>query len=107
MLSRNRVMERLDLISASIARLQRFAGMPYDDFIAGPDNAATIESYLRRSLEAVFDVGRHILSHTGGADLAGEYKSIARGMGDLGIVDRAMSDTLVMMAGHRNRLVRL
>ncbi len=107
MLSRNRIMERLDLISASVARMQRFAGMSYGDFIADPDNAAIVESYLRRSLEAVFDVGRHILAHTEGADLAGEYESIARGLGDLGVVDRAMSDTLVMMAGYRNRLVHL
>ena len=95
------------MINASVARLQRIAGMSYDDFIADLDNAAIVESYIRRSLEAVFDVGRHILAHTGGADLAGEYKSIARGMGDLGVVDRAMSDTLVMMAGYRNRLVHL
>lgn len=100
-------MERLDLINASVSRMQRFAGMPYDDFIADPDNAAIVESYLWRSLEAIFDVGRHILAHTGGADLAGEYKSIARGLGDLRVVDRAMSDTLVMMAGYRNSLVHL
>ncbi len=74
MLSRNRIMERLDLINASVARMQRFAGMSYDDFVA---------------------------------DLSGEHKSIARGLGDLGVVDRAMSDTLVMMAGYRNRLVHL
>ena len=106
-LSRNRIMKRLDLINASVARMQRFAGMSYDDFTADPDNAAIVESYMRRSLEAVFDVGRHVLAHTGGADLAGEYKSIARGLGDLGVVDRAMSDTLVMMAGYRNSLVHL
>lgn len=107
MLNRSRVMERLDMINASVARMQRFAGMLYDDFSANPDNAAIVESHLRRSMEAVFDVGRHILAHTGGADLSGEYKSIARGLGDLGVVDRAMSDTLVMMAGYRNRLVHL
>lgn len=107
MLSRHRIMERLDMISANVARMQRFAGMSYGDFIADPDNAAIVESYLRRSLEAILDVGRHILAHTGGADLAGEYKSIARGLGDLGVVDRAMSDTLVMMAGYRDRLVHL
>lgn len=95
------------MISANVARMQRFAGMSYGDFIADPDNAAIVESYLRRSLEAILDVGRHILAHTGGADLAGEYKSIARGLGDLGVVDRAMSDTLVMMAGYRDRLVHL
>ncbi len=48
MLSRNRIMERLDLISANVARMQRFAGMSYGDFIADPDNAAIVESYLRR-----------------------------------------------------------
>jgi len=100
-------MKRLDLINASVARMQRFAGMSYDDFTADPDNAAIVESYLRRSLEAVFDVGRHILAHTGGADLAGEYKSIARGLAQQGIVSEELGEKLTRMAGYRNRLVHL
>ena len=95
------------MINASVARLQRFAGMSYDDFIADLDNAAIVESYIRRSLEAVFDVGRHILAHTGGADLAGEYKSIARGLAQQGIVSEELGEKLTRMAGYRNRLVHL
>ncbi len=37
---------------------------------------AIAESYLRRSLEAIFDVGRHITSETVGKGIV-EYKGIA------------------------------
>ncbi len=65
------------------------------------------ESYLRRSLEAIFDTGRHILAKTGGMELSAEYKSIARGLGEREVVSASLSETLVDMAGYRNRLVYL
>ena len=40
-------------------------------------------------------------------DLASEYKAIARGLGDLQIIDMELSAKLVQMAGYRNRLVHL
>jgi len=70
-------------------------------------NAAAAETFLRRSLEAVFDIGRHILAKTGHGELAQEYKSIARGLGALGAVSGSLAAKLVEMAGYRNRLVHL
>jgi uncharacterized protein YutE (UPF0331/DUF86 family) len=70
-------------------------------------NAAAAETFLRRSLEAVFDIGRHILAKTGRGELAQEYKSIARGLGALGAVSGSLAAKLVEMAGYRNRLVHL
>lgn len=37
--------------------------------------------------------------------LASEYKSIAAGLGEKEVVDAELSQTLVKMAGHRNRFV--
>lgn len=70
-----------------------------------PRNLAAAESFLRRSLEAVLAVGRHVLARLGRLDLAQEYKAIARGLTKEGIVDGQLGVTLGQMAGYRNRLV--
>ena len=70
-------------------------------------NTAAAESFLRRTIEAIFDIGRHILAKTDHIDLSTEYKSIARGLIATGIVDKKLGGTLKQMAGYRNRLVHM
>ena len=70
-------------------------------------NTAAAESFLRRTIEAIFDIGRHILAKTDHIDLSTEYKSIARGLIATGIVDKKLGGTLIQMAGYRNRLVHM
>jgi len=81
--------------------------MSFETFVSDKDRVAAAESYLRRALEAIFDVGRHILAKSGGADLATEYKSIAFGLGAKGVISPELAQSLVSMAGYRNRLVHL
>jgi len=100
------VLRRLTLIQDQHRELVDMAAMPLPEFLK-PRNTAAAESFLRRALEAVFDVGRHLLAKSGHADLAQEYKSIARGLGDLGVVSGDLAARLVAMAGYRNRLVHL
>ncbi|MDI7246497.1 MAG: DUF86 domain-containing protein [Bacillota bacterium] len=107
MIDSTRVMEKLDLLGGYVARLRVISSLSREEFLGDPDKPAAAESYLRRSLEAVFDIGRHILAKTGGVSLAGEYKSIARGLGDRGVISKSLSGVLVQMAGYRNRLVHL
>lgn len=95
------------LIIEYMRELRYLASIPLSDFKADARNAAAAESFLRRSLEAAFDVGRHILARTGSVDLASEHKSIARALGDKDIVDTTLAESLVQMAGYRNRLVHL
>lgn len=106
MVDRATVMSRLSRIARSIERLKRLAEAPREDFLA-PDSdlPAIAESHLRKSLEAVFDVGRHLLAKSGHAEFAQEYNSIASNLARLGIVPAHMESTLVKMAGYRNRLV--
>lgn len=58
-------------------------------------------------MEAIFDIGRHILSKSGATELVGEFKGIARGLVECGVVDDKLGRTLVQMAGYRNRLAQL
>lgn len=49
------------------------------EFLQNKHHVAAAESYLRRSLEALFDIGRHILAKKF-AFPATEYKEIAKGL---------------------------
>jgi len=69
------VRQRLAYIDGQRQELARMRTLPLTEFIE-PRNAAAAETFLRRSLEAVFDIGRHILAKTGHGELAQEYKSI-------------------------------
>ena len=95
--------DRLGFIIKSIARLKRLARLDQKDFLK-EDNPAIVESYLRRSLEAIFDIGRHIIAKTAGKGIV-EYKEIARALGQEGVVGRDQSEKLQLIAGYRNRLV--
>lgn len=55
------VRQRLVLIGLSVDHLRRLSTIPIERFV-NSDLSAAAESYLRRALEAIFDVGRHILS---------------------------------------------
>jgi uncharacterized protein YutE (UPF0331/DUF86 family) len=75
-----------------------------EDFLRNRNNVAAAESYLRRSLEALFDIGRHILAKRF-AFPATEYKEIARGLLDKKILNEEEADLMRKMAGYRNRMV--
>ncbi len=107
MIDRRLVRERLLLLNHYLENLRQLSHLSSEVFLGDTFKVAAAESFLRRSLEVIFDIGRHILAKSGHIDLAGEYKSIARGMKSLGVVDEDLGDILVRMAGYRNRLVHL
>jgi len=78
--------------------------MSEQEFFLEKKNPPFVESYLRRSLEAVFDIGRHILAKTSGFKEI-EYKTIAKELGSKGVLTKELSDVLITMAGYRNRMV--
>jgi len=101
------VLSRLALIADYLVQMQRISKLSKQEFLMQKDTVAAAESYLRRTLEAVFDIGRHIAAKKGGTDLAAEYKGIAKFLADKNIVSRELAGSLVQMAGYRNRLVHL
>ena len=95
--------DRLGFISHAVERMKRLAALREEEFLSG-ENPAAAESYLRRTLEAMFDIGRHITARMAGKGIV-EYKDIARALCDHGIIRKDSAATLVLMAGYRNRLV--
>ena len=105
-LSIDRIEKNLSLIQEFLIELKKLSLMSVEEFLSDKRNPAAAESYLRRSLEAIFDVSRHILAKSYGfKDI--EYKKLALELGEKGIVEKEYSRTLVKMAGYRNRLVHL
>jgi uncharacterized protein YutE (UPF0331/DUF86 family) len=75
-----------------------------DAFLADRHKIAAAESYLRRALEALFDIGRHILAKRF-AHPATEYKEIAKGLSDNKVLVEKEAELMRKMAGYRNRMV--
>ncbi|MEN3203741.1 MAG: DUF86 domain-containing protein [Atribacterota bacterium] len=107
MVNKQFIAQRLVLIDFFLRELYKLSALDKASFLSDTRNPAAGESFLRRALEAIFDVGRHILAKTGYMEMATEYKAIAQGLKEAGIVDEALSKKLVQMAGYRNRLVHL
>lgn len=59
---------------------------------------------MRRCLEALLDLGRHILVK-GFGRAASEYRTVAHELQEVGVLNPAEAALLREMAGYRNRLV--
>ncbi len=75
-----RIIELLRYMETCIQGLKPFSMMTGEEFLVDKKNPPFVEGYLRRGLEAVFDVGRHILSKTYGFKEI-EYTTIAKELG--------------------------
>ncbi len=102
----HKIEQKLSLIQELPFALQMLAGIEEEEFLKDKRNPAVVESYLRRSLEAMFDIGRHIIAKSYGAKEL-EYKKIAIELGEKGVVHKEHSRILLKMAGYRDRMVHL
>lgn len=73
-------------------------------FVADSRMVAAGESFLRRALEALLDLGRHILAKGFGV-VAVEYKTVPRQLREAGVLEAGTAELFTRMAGYRNRLV--
>lgn len=102
--SKRVVIERLEWVDHMV---QEIEGLPLDDydlFFSDNRNVWTAESCLRRALEALLDLGRHILAK-GFAIGTTEYKEIATRSQEAGILSQEEAILLRQLAGYRNRMV--
>ncbi|ODA43601.1 hypothetical protein THER_1674 [Thermodesulfovibrio sp. N1] len=95
--------DRLGFILKAHQKLIELSKLEREEFLTN-DKPAIAESYLRRALESVFDIGRHILAKIAGKGVV-EYKEIAKKLGEHGVISKPCAEKLILMAGYRNRLV--
>ena len=97
------VMQKSTLVDDMLAGLATLPLTSLETFRRDPRDVAAAESFLRRALEALLDLGRHILAKALGERTL-EYKQIALALGQAGVLDKASGDILFEIAGYRNRL---
>ena len=102
--SRRVVADRLAIVAQLLALIRELPLADRDTFFADARNVAAGESCLRRSLEALLDLGRHILAKGYGVGVS-EYKEIANGLHRCEVLSAADAELLRLLAGYRNRLV--
>lgn len=95
--------DRIGFVNKAVAKLKKIASLSEGIFLGG-DEPAVAESYIRRALEAMFDIGRHITAKSAGKGIV-EYKEIATSLHNMGVITKEHSEKLKLMAGYRNRLV--
>jgi uncharacterized protein YutE (UPF0331/DUF86 family) len=96
---------RISYIEDSLRSLERFKGVPFNEFHSNPDNFRITFYDLHRALEAIMDIGSHILSRIPGARPS-SYKDIPRLLERHKIIPNDFAtNQLTKMAGYRNRMV--
>ncbi len=98
------VLERLGWIERMLAEIRSLPLASFNAFTADSRTPAAAESYLRRALEALLDLGRHMLAK-GFGRAPSQYKEIARELAIVGVLTPEESALLREMAGYRNRMV--
>jgi uncharacterized protein YutE (UPF0331/DUF86 family) len=94
-------------ISWVLEMLRAIRGLPletYEQFCSDPRNLVSAESYLRRGLDAILDLGRHILAKAFGMAVS-EYKEIAKELVLKGVLTEDEAALMRLFAGYRNRMV--
>ncbi len=103
-LSKRVIGDRLAWIDKMVAEIRALPLDSYKDFSANRRDVWAAESCLRRALEAIFDLGRHILAKAFGQGVT-EYKQIASELQAAGVLSPGRARLLSTLAGYRNRLV--
>lgn len=103
-LSKRVVSDRLGWAARMLAEIRALPLESRAIFFEDSRNIWAAESCLRRALEALFDLGRHILAKGFSVGVT-EYKEIASALGANGILSTQHAELMRKLAGYRNRLV--
>lgn len=102
--NRQLVANHAQMVRASVDRLRHLAKLSLEQFKNNPDNYAIAEHHLRRALQALLDLGRHLVVKSGWGNPA-NYREILALLERNGVLDGAFLVRVQGIAGYRNRLV--
>lgn len=97
---------RIEKIRANLVDLSNLAKLNYDEFSSKPEHIAATERMLQISIQAMLDLGNHIIAEKGFEEPL-EYKDVFIILGKRGIFDKNFVKILTDMVGMRNRLVHV
>lgn len=100
------VAARAELIRGMLAAIETLPLGSEAELSADPRMLAAGESFLRRALEGLLDLGRHVLSK-GFGKVVPDYTSVADELAAHGVLPPEIASKLRLMARYRNRMVHL
>jgi uncharacterized protein YutE (UPF0331/DUF86 family) len=98
------VAERVAWVRQMLSQARGLPLASLEIFLEDSRNAGAAESYLRRSIEALLDIGRHILAK-GFAIAVSEYKEIGTRLVEKRVLNAEEGVLMRRIAGYRNRMV--
>jgi uncharacterized protein YutE (UPF0331/DUF86 family) len=98
------VTERVAWVRQMVSQATDLPLASLEIFIEDARNAGAAESFLRRGIEALLDIGRHILAK-GFAIAVTEYKEIGVQLVKHGVLGNEDGKRMRRIAGYRNRMV--
>lgn len=98
------VAERLQWVRRMEEEIRSLPLASLDEFTSDRRNIGAAESCLRRALEALLDLGRHLLAKIFGEAVT-EYKRIAEELERRQVLAPETAHRLRVLAGYRNRMV--
>ena len=98
------VTERVAWVRQMVSQARALPLVSLEIFLEDSRNAGAAESYLRRGIEALLDIGRHILAK-GFAIAVSEYKEIGTQLVEHGVLGSKDGILMRHIAGYRNRMI--
>jgi uncharacterized protein YutE (UPF0331/DUF86 family) len=103
-ISKRVVSDRLAWADRMLSEIRALPLESKPTFMQDTRNIWAAESCLRRVLEALFDMGRHIAAK-GFGEAVTEYKEIASTLNRRNVISASDLELMKKLAGYRNRLV--
>jgi uncharacterized protein YutE (UPF0331/DUF86 family) len=98
------ILQKSAQVSAMLLGIEGLPLGTIEEFVGDTRNPAAAESYLRRALEGLLDLARHILAK-GLGQAPAEYKEVAAMSVSAGLLGEGQGALMMQIAGYRNRLV--
>ena len=95
---------RLSILEENLRLLDQFAQLDLGTYLADPRNFGAAERFLQLSIEAIFDIGAHLISALA-LPRPVAYGEILPTLAQAGVISQGTLDELANLAGFRNLLV--
>ena len=98
------ITERMGIITSAVNRLNSLTKIPLEQFREDENAIDIAENRLRKALEALFDLGRHIAIKSG-VGVPSDYRSVIEKLMEINCLPCEFAQRITGMAGYRNRLI--
>lgn len=103
-LDQESIRSKIARMRRNLKELRHLVKLPYKEYVRDIHNTATAERLLQISIEAMLDIGSHIIAEKGlGEPL--EYRQVFLILTQAKVLPKKMEENLLAMAGLRNRIV--